>query len=81
MFPSPSREGRRSLPTLLPNPCPPPSTMVEALTVVLIQEHDGACSTVARLEFELAMDWEAKRTMEARAEVSWQKVVEIEEAH
>lgn len=58
------------MPTLLPNPCPPPSAWVEALTVVLVREHDRARSTMVRLEFELAMDQEAKRAIEVRAKVS-----------
>ena len=65
--------------TLLPNPCPLPSTVVEVLTAALVQEHNGACSTMVRLEFELATDREAKHTVEVRAEVSRQKVVETEE--
>lgn len=48
------------MPTLLPNPCPPPSAWVEVLTAALVWEHDEARSTMARLEFELAVDQEAK---------------------
>jgi hypothetical protein len=33
----------------------------------LVKERDGARSTVVRLEFELAAEREAKRTVEARA--------------
>lgn len=48
---------------------------------VLIKERDGARSTVARLESDLAAEQEAKCAMEARVEAIRLKAVEIEEAH
>ncbi|CAD6333831.1 unnamed protein product [Miscanthus lutarioriparius] len=77
---SPSDGGTRSLPTLLPNPYPPTGKRVAALMEALVREGDGARSVVARLDSELAAEWEAKCNAEARAEVSRQKVVEAKEA-
>ena len=47
----------------------------------LVRERDGERSAMVRLDFELAAEREAKRAMKARAEVSRQKVVEVEEAY
>ena len=68
------------MPTLLPNPCPPPSEQVATLMEALVRERDEARSAMVWLDSKLAVEQEAKRTMEARAEVSRQKVVEVEEA-
>lgn len=80
MLSSPSGGGERSLPTLVPNPCPPPNERVATLTEALIRERDGAHSAMVWLDSKLAAEWEAKRTVEVRAEVSWKKVAEVEEA-
>ena len=58
------------MPALLPNPYPPTGKWVAALTEALVREGDGARSAVARLDSELAVEWEAKCTTEARVEVS-----------
>lgn len=65
------------MPSLLP-----PTTGSDSDTDgVLIKEHDEACSKAVWLGTELAVEWEAKRAIEARAKKFWQKVIEVEEAH
>ena len=46
----------------------------------LVRERDEARSAMVWLDSKLAVEQEAKRTMEVGAKVSWQKVAEVEEA-
>ena len=52
---------------LLSNPYPPPDERVVALMEVVVRECDGAHNAMVRLDYELVVEWEAKRAMEARA--------------
>lgn len=62
--PCPFCREEKPLPAALPPPGPSPLEWVEALTKALVHERDSARGTLARVEFVLEEEREAKRTTE-----------------